>query len=248
MGHFYTTNGEPKFFVEKKAREGQRPTTIDDARRNGWLPSVTEILKILDKPALNQWKIQQGIIAVCSAPDIPGEGIDAKIARVLAAGEHDEESKRARDLGSQIHAAIENRLQDKPFDPSLADYFSTALNHVFSLGKVLWTEKILVGDGYAGKCDLAIENENYIWLLDWKTAKTLPDPNRGAWLEHRLQLAAYAKAFEKHYKKNIFTGNVYISTRERGRFVVCDHSVGWHETYERGFKPLVQYWKWVNIF
>jgi len=58
--HFYTQTGEPRHFVEMKTRPGEvRPTRTTDAKKEGWVPSVTTILDVLGKPALIDWKIDQ---------------------------------------------------------------------------------------------------------------------------------------------------------------------------------------------
>lgn len=90
-------------------------------------------------------------------------------------------------------------------------------------------------------------------MTDYKASKTLPDPNKGgAWLEHRLQLAAYAKAWDLRCRKMgleakpIILRNVYISTIKEGEFVICEHEEPWQEVYANGFAPLVKHWQWAN--
>src|SRR5690348_5070970 len=65
MSHYYElTNAGviPRHFVDVASRPGElRPTTIRDAKKFGWTPSVTTILNLLDKPALTDWKIQEHI-------------------------------------------------------------------------------------------------------------------------------------------------------------------------------------------
>ena len=44
MGHYYDENGQPNHFQitqSGKNKGKKRPTTIRDAKKNGWLPSVT---------------------------------------------------------------------------------------------------------------------------------------------------------------------------------------------------------------
>ena len=55
-GHWYSRTGEPMHWVKRASGEGTRPTTLADARKLDLLPSVTTILRTLDKPPLNRWK------------------------------------------------------------------------------------------------------------------------------------------------------------------------------------------------
>ena len=75
-----------------------------------------------------------------------------------------------------------------------------------------------------------------------------------AWPEHRLQLSAYARAYNDMIAetpaidcRKISVGNVYLSSVRMGEFVICEHD-DWWETFEKGFYPLLSYWQFVNNF
>lgn len=247
-GHYYTVTGEPAHFVPKKSGGGTRATNIADARKLGLLPSVTTILKILNKPALNEWLIKQAVMAVVTAPTLPGEKLDDKLVRVLEVEkQQDQESQKARDTGTQIHEALELALNDKPWDHSLEAFVNPVLQWRVATGNVVWTEKVLVGDGYAGKADLLLDNEllNCLLMTDFKTASKLPD--KDSWLEHKIQTAAYANGLGNTGDKVIVTCNVYISTKEPGQYRVFTQT-DWRTTYVCGFKPLLDYWSWANNY
>lgn len=249
--HWYWPDGRPAYEIAKKDGSGVRPTTLADARKLNLLPSVTTILRILDKPALTDWKIEQAVLAAMTTPRIDREADDAFVYRVLhRERQQDREGQIARDRGTEIHAAIETILLNPTtaVSPKLAPWILPALDAVLGRGKVLDVECCVIGDGYAGKLDLAQEAPDTIWLWDWKTAKKLPDPKKGgAWPEHVLQLSAYARAWlaQRTYGQPIRTGNVYISTVEQGKFVICEHEP-WEQTYSCGFLPLVQHWQWAT--
>jgi len=247
MSHWYTTNGETKHFIEKAKGDGTRKTTVADARKLNLLPGVTDIISVLDKPALTKWLCEQAVFAVCTAPDIAGEGLDAKIQRVLYdERQQDDESRRARDRGTEIHDAMEKYFMGKQAEiaPDLLPCITPAALAVLALGTVQDCEKILVGDGYAGKCDLIIKTPEGLEVCDFKTTKRLP---KAAWPEHRLQGAAYAKCIGESV---ILTSNLYICTDPAawGQFTYCPHIEPWQDTYERGFAPLVKVWQWMNNY
>lgn len=238
-------------FVPKKDGTGNRPTTIADARKLGLLPGVTQVLQVLDKPALREWLIRQAVYAVVTSPDVDGEVLDAKITRVLEQErQQDEESQIARDRGTEIHAALEDLFCGKPISPEIDPWVRPAFDAVCKYGELVATERVLVGDGYAGKTDLIQLAKDCWWLWDYKSAKSLP--TKGAYPENRLQLSAYAKAWESFSFKQsqdpmrltIRTGNIYISTADCGKFVICEH-VEWQETY-KAFASLVAVWQWQN--
>jgi len=54
--HWYRADdGKPQYTVP--AKDGSlRPTTLRDARKMNLLPSVTTVMKIAAKPAINVWK------------------------------------------------------------------------------------------------------------------------------------------------------------------------------------------------
>lgn len=251
--HFYTAQGDPLYEIPRADGKGMRKFTLADARKMDPkpLPSVTTILKILHKQALVDWLIEQACLALMTTPRLPNEPDDAFVQRVLHTERvQDQESQKARDRGTEIHAALEALFQGQPISDEIDPWVRPAFQAVCKYGELACTEKILVGAGYAGKCDLIQLAKDCWWLWDWKSAKKLPDPAKGgAWSEHRLQASAYANAWFNYLCSQpkglevIRTGNIYISTVECGKFVICEHAE-WQQTYWYGFKPLVEHWRW----
>lgn len=235
--HYYTKTGEPMHWVPKKDGNGNRPTTIADARRLGLLPSVTTVLEVLDKPALNDWRTMQAVMAVLTAPKLDGETIDAFVERVLhGERQQDAEAQAARDRGTEIHAALEAMFSKRSYDVRLGGWIEPAADIVYTLSeqvRIMSSEFVLVGDGYAGRTDLIVETapEETVWVIDFKTAKTIPKPDKNGeiipWPEHRMQLGAYAMALQRTHEANglareIRVANVYISTVDIGRCVLAE--------------------------
>lgn len=251
--HWYSIEGEPRYEVIGKSTGRPRPVTIKDARENGWVPSVTTILKILHKEALVNWLIEQSVLACLTAPRKENEALDAFIKRVLhEEKQQEQEGKIARDRGTEIHAALECYFLGQPVPEPMKPWIMPAAEKLMTYGKLVSAEKILVGDGYAGKTDLILDAPDCWWLWDYKSTKNLPDPAKGgAWSEHRLQLSGYAAAYEalvlsaSPKSKPIRTANLYVSTLNEGDFVVCEHKE-WQDTYNLGFSPLVTHWQWAT--
>lgn len=242
---FYSRDGQAQYEMIGKTTGRPRPVTIRDARENDWVPSVTTVLKVLAAPALTDWLCEQAALAVLTSPRKEGEELDAFVRRVLQEERvQDEEAAKARDLGTAIHAAIELALNDRPYDPQFSVYVEPAETEIRNAGRIIETEKVIVGDGYAGRFD-ALTEGNTIRVWDIKTSRNLP--KYGSYPEHRAQLGAYAQAIGNTGDKRIETANLYVSTTEPGKVLVDVHD-DWPETYERGFRPLLAVWRWLNDY
>lgn len=245
--HWYYADGRTAYTVIAKSTGQPRPTTLADARKLGLLPSVTTILKVLNKPALNDWLCEQTALAVLTTPRQEGEPIDAFVQRVL----HDErvqdqEADAAKQLGTDMHEGLEALFRGERITDELRPWIEPA--YLFLKGLKPWTrievEQIVVGPGFAGKVDWQGHDDGLL-VVDFKTTKRLPD--KGSWNEHRLQLAAYARAVGEKEPNLARTANLYISTVDMGKFVLHENP-DWRSDYAEGFKPLMQVWQWMNNY
>lgn len=264
--HWYYTDGKPCYELAKKDGSGMKSPTLADARKLNLLPGVSSILKVLHKEALVVWRIEQAVLAILTTPriDIPqfdGEGReigtrpetdDEFTKRVLSTERvQDQESQIARDRGTQIHDGLELLSKNQPVAEDLIPWIQPAWAALSKYGSPIAVEMHIVGRGYGGRVDILQKAPDCLWIWDYKTTKKLPE--KGAYPEHRLQLAAYAAAVEWDlFKKSgqsvtIKTGNVYISSIDQGQFVICEHPE-WKETFNRGFAPLVAHWQWSTGF
>lgn len=245
MPHYYTKTGEARHWVDKKSGPGQRPTTIRDAKALDLVPGVTTVLDVLAKPGLERWKINQAVHAVVTAPDIEGETLDQKLVRVLETErQQDQESERAKDLGTEIHGAIEAYFSANT-EPSetIKPYIMPAIEYIEKRKPYRAVcERIVVGSGYAGKVDLMLVFEDsYTLLVDFKTCKRLP--TNGSYLEHRLQLGAYAEAVEDG-DMAVDTANMYISTTKPGE-IYWSTNADWKKDFEC-FEHVLAIWRHIN--
>lgn len=236
-GHWYTVDGQPCYEVAKADGKGMTATTLRHAKKMNLLPSVTTVLRCLDKPALTMWKIEQAVLAVMTTPRLPAEAVDAFIQRVLAVDkEQDKERDAAAQLGTDIHAEIEAAINGQPISDRLAPYVDPVMKTLSKFGSPVFSEKILVGKGYAGRCDLCAGET----IIDFKSTKKLP---KESYTEHRLQLAAYAKCEGVIAAR---TANIYISTLEAGQVAVCVND-DIEPTFE-AFNHLLKLWQWLSDY
>jgi hypothetical protein len=164
-------------------------------------PGVTTVTDVLDKPALTKWhKTQVAEAALTHAERLlsdrdAGNG-EAAVAFLLAVRN---EGTNGRERGTRIHAALEGVLRHEPtdIDPRDVPAIDGARAWLNQSGiKPLEVEAFLIHEtlGYGGTCDLIAEIDGEVWLLDWKSSKSVAWPDGRVYDEMRLQLAAYARA------------------------------------------------------
>ena len=224
--HWYTSAGEPAHQQFKKSGDGMRPTTIRDARKYHLIPSVTQVLGIMDKPGLNSWKVTQAVMATLQWPRLPNESEDAWCKRVIAMSR--EQVVQAADLGTEIHDALEKATNGDPYKDELRVYVQPVLDWIQEKEiTFVEREKIVVSKehGYAGTADVFFRfgNEGR-GILDYKTRKTIKGKPVQKYDGQGQQLAAYAATYwgERNLKE-VLAANVIISTTEPGRIEVIKH-------------------------
>lgn len=164
-------------------------------------PGVTTVTGVLDKPALVRWfREQVARAAIASAERLVADrdagNEDAAVAYLLATRN---EGTDGRERGSRIHGVLESVLRRESVDIDPADAAAVAGARAWlNEAKVrpLEVEAFLINEtlGYGGTCDLIAEIDGEVWLLDWKTSKSVAWASGKVYDEMRLQLAAYANA------------------------------------------------------
>ena len=155
------------------------------------VPSITNVLGVLNKPALPRWAAkmvaEQAVAMRDSLPKLDeAEAID------MLKGAPWRSSGRAADRGTTIHAYLETRLQG--LEPKEISGEAARFRKAADAFLDEWTpeplhlEMTVFGDGYAGTGDLwATLNNGAVAVLDYKTSKAI-------YPEAALQLAALAHA------------------------------------------------------
>jgi len=230
-GHWYNREGMPCYTL-KGANGKIRNTTLRDARKLNLLPSVTEIMKLLAKPGLERWKLEQVKLAALTLPQIDGETLDQFSMRISMDAE--EHSIQARDLGTSIHGQIENYFQGKQVTAHEKIVYS-----LFGTQEWFAENSFAHPLGYGGKIDLFSDQ----WVIDYKTKdfteKDLKKPF--SYTEHILQLSAYRLGLNLP-KANI--ANVFISRNNPGLIKIEKHKSG----LEVAFSALLEYWKAIKRY
>jgi len=239
--HWYDRNGTPAYSVI--AKNGvPRPTTLRDARKLNLVPSVTTILNVAAKPALEAWKLNQMMYACLTLPRVDGETEERFIERIVK--DSKEQAKKAAERGTNIHGVIESFYEGV----YLADFmeYQVGVDKAMQadFGTPEWsTEKSFCHElGFGGKVDLHSKSGQGI-VVDFKT-KEFTDPNTvDAYDEHAMQLAAYRVGLGI---PNARCANVFISVTEPGLVKVVEWSEDKMTRAWEMFQALLTYWQVKN--
>lgn len=230
--HYYDRQGNPAYTVIGK-NGVERPTTLRDARKDGLVPSVTTILKEAAKPGLQNWIIDQTILACLTLPKIEGESESDYIKRLKE--DSRSQASKAAERGTQIHAWIQKGFCGEPVGEDGMRYFTSAQKCLLeAVGSIKWhCERSFATPYFGGKCD--IHSDEYV--IDFKsTDKDLETIK--TWDEHDLQLAAYREGLGVKKAK---CGILYIHV------LTAESKLIWidEEKLQRGwdmFENLLNYW------
>lgn len=236
-GRWYNRDGSPCHEVEAKSGS-LRPATLRDARKLNLVPSVTTVMKLLDRPALNIWIQDQMILAALTLPRHENELDEEFLTRVRLDAK--EKSKKAAERGTALHGDIERAIQGKPHGHE--NHIKAIAAAMQEAGMNLYEgdseHSFACPDGFGGKTDWKKGNQ----IADFKSKPLIEEGKKLAWDEMVIQLAAYAHGF-KIQEPRAF--NVFVGI-EDGKAVVHEWAAKELERGKAIFLLLVQVWRIKN--
>ena len=166
--------------VRGKGRHYRNPKT------GKLVPSVTNILSILDKPALSRWASLETAKAAAALKESLPSMDDEEIVSTLK-GAPWQKADRAADRGTTIHEWLEKAMLGEPV-PELTgealEYEQAAHGWLDAFQpEPVRLECTLFAPSYAGTADGIVRINDENWLIDFKTSK-------GLYESAALQLAA----------------------------------------------------------
>jgi hypothetical protein len=242
--HWYGRDGAPRY--EVLAASGlPRATTLSDARKRGYVPSVTTVLGVLAKPALETWKVKQGILAALTLPRQPEECDDTYLARVLT--DSQQQAKNAAEEGTRIHDACEGYFKRRPIPLRYAMHVEAVSEEIERLfpGVNDWVAELSFAHpmGFGGKVDLHSPSTGIV--IDYKGKDgDFTDGKKLAYDQH-WQLAAYQVGLG--LPRNV-CANLFVSRTHPGK--VASH-VWRKESVDDGwgvFESALETWKRLRKF
>jgi hypothetical protein len=231
--HFYLPDGRP-FYEVPNANGILRSVTLRDARKVGAMPSVTTVLQVLAKPALENWKVRQGILAALTLPRIADEPEDTWLDRIHA--DSRAQAQAAADEGTRIHDAIEKSFIGQRVPDEYKPHVEAAraeIQRLFSYVTDWVAEKSFAHpSGYGGKVDLHSPSTGIV--IDYKGKDgDFSDGKKLAYEQH-YQLAAYQHGLDL---PRMTCANIFVSRTHPGK--VTSH-LWFHDDIDYGLKVFLK--------
>ena len=234
-GHWYDYEGNAQYtIVGKNGKE--RPTTLRDARKLFYVPSVTGIIGVAAKPGLENWKIDQGISAALTLERLENENDYQFLSRVKA--DSKEQGMKAAEIGTIIHAQIEQGFQGKrETKPYLA--VKKLLDELYPNETWVAEGSFCHSLGYGGKIDLYSESGIFI---DFKTKDNLEGKKASSLVydEHGMQLSSYALGIGVVKPERM---SIFIDRSNTELIVSHRWDPDTHARHLAMFNSLLTYWK-----
>lgn len=235
QGHWYSADGKPQYTITGKNGK-ERGTTLRDARELNLFPSVTTIMGMAAKPALENWKITQALLSALTLPRIEGESLDDFMER--AKKDAKDSSYKAAERGTEIHADIERGfLHGAPSAAYAA--VRACLDSLYPGEQWIAEGSFSCPEGYGGKIDLYSKRGIYV---DFKS-KELKDtdiPEKLVYDEHGMQLSAYACGTGCHYPERI---SIFVDRIDCSKVLCHKWDKESHERHLGMFLRLLEYWQ-----
>ena len=183
---------------------------IKDTKPAQYIPSVTTICGMLNKPYLVEWAAREAATAAAYAVAEHDNLNDQVLTACIETGRrsHRDLREHGASVGSMVHDRIKSTLT-MGIDPELDDASIEAdlameafhrwyTDYVYELNaEVLHVERIVVHPSgfYCGTFDLLIRNaNNTLTLVDFKTSNQSESNPLAIYPEYFFQVAAYRKA------------------------------------------------------
>lgn len=246
--HWYYADGRPAYTVPSADGKRMIEPDVRHARKLGLLPGVSSIIRCADRPALNLWREDQVLLAALTLPRLPGESEVNWIKRVKEDAK--QQSIKAAEKGTAIHAAIQSAFEGAVFDLELLPFVRAAQSAVGYCDEstTSWQPEESFAHELGFGCKIDLKND--AWCIDFKTkefaeAPTKENKVRLHWDEMAMQLAANRVAAGM---PTALCANVFISTSVPG----LTHTHVWEEEeIQRAwgmFQGLLAYWRAKNKY
>jgi hypothetical protein len=197
--------------------------------------SVTNVLKVIDKPALRYWFGKEVYYALAKDPSLgEKEALSAPYSK----------SKEAMDRGTTVHSIVEVWKQSKKHIETIPNKYKGYGQAFYSWIKdykmeIQEHERTVFHPefGYAGTLDMLAKNNGDTWVIDVKTGKDI-------YKESHLQISAYQAAI--HYETKVehpdeLTRGGVLLLQEDGKYKFAEVE----DCFDQ-FMSAKVLWEWIN--
>jgi len=235
-GHWYEPTGEPAYTT--LAKDGSvRNTTLRDARKRSLLPSVTTIMGTAAKPALENWKIDQALLAASTLI----RGVDEPLESFMSRSKREsrQAGKVAATRGTEIHGEIEHGFRTGGQGKQSVAYTAVVkvLDSVYPNEKWHAERSFASPRGYGGAIDLRSDDV----FVDFKTKDRLDVSARApVYDEHGMQLSAYAEGVGVPAPRRM---SLFLDRADPSIVSYYEWGADTHARHLAMFLTLLHYWK-----
>lgn len=223
----------------------ERDTTLRDARKHGYVPSVTTIISGAASPGLDMYLQTQLLNAAISV--YAGDKTEEEWRRAVVK-ESREHSKKAAEAGSKIHDALEHYYLGENPTGDMLKIITPVVNFMKQeFGYLHWRPERSFGSnlGFGGKVDMSYSSDDgeRCIILDFKTKATSDIKKMIPYDQHHMQTAAYAVGLDMPHADRY---NLFISTETPGLINLTKS-----DNFERDwgmFEALLKYWQLKNKY
>ena len=196
MSHWYDKEGNPRYEVE--GRNGIRPSTLRDARKHDWVPSVSTIWNdVVARPMLSKWmqtELMQALWTEAHSADNLKRGGGFPEFEKLARDRFNKKQQDVMGRGTLIHDQLEKYFTgvDVPVAyTTMCEAVDRKLTEVCGSNGWVAEKSFSHHSGYGGKVDL----HNDEWVVDFKTKEFPDEPKvkKMVYDDYGTQLAAYGQ-------------------------------------------------------
>ena len=181
---------------------GARTYAIPTAAGDIHLPSVTTILKVMDRPPLIQWAANTAAAYALDNQEWVDNLLSVNKRKEAYDGiryAHRERRDTAATRGTDIHDVLERFILGEEIPPEdQSPYFRSALSFISDWDAKFEASEATVynlTEGYAGTMDALVRVEGgELLVADWKSRQGKRVSQTGIWETELLQVAAYANA------------------------------------------------------
>jgi hypothetical protein len=244
--HWYTRHGAPCYEVPNASAGGLRATTLKDARKLLLVPSVTTVLAVVAKPQLEEWKVEQAVMAALTLPRKEGESEKSWLYRVRKDAQAQTEA--AASEGNRIHDAIEAYYKDGyPTSGPHIKHVRAAVEEIKRIfpGVTDWVseESFAHESGFGGKIDLHSPSTGIVIDAKGKDGD-FSDGKRLAY-DQNWQLAAYqvGKRLKPAPCANVFVSRTHPGAVASHVWTPAEIANGWDV-----FSSALSLWKALRKF
>ena len=235
-GHWYDHDGSPQYTIVG-ANGKRRNTTLRDARKEKFVPSVTAILDMAAKPALENWKINTALVTMLNLSQEEDESNDDFISRCRR--DSRDIASTAADRGTEIHAMIENGFAGGE-DNKIYKDIKTFLDVTYPDQTWIAEDSFCSDLGYGGKIDLYSKSGIFV---DFKTKDNLEGKKASslAFDNYGMQLSAYAQGCG--FTDDAERVSIFVDRADTDVILMHVWDKDTHAKHRDMFNSLLTYWK-----